>query len=49
MYANKVDKTPKEDDSPNNKVNTEGNWTVKSFNAPTEIAHNDSEVNLGEE
>ena len=55
MYANKVikvDKSLKEeqkDHSPADKVNTDGNWTVKSYEEPTEVAHNDSEVNIGEE
>jgi hypothetical protein len=30
--------------SPTYVGNTDGNWTVKSFNAPIEIAHNDSEA-----
>ena len=53
MYANKVEKMENnvieenvELASPSiyqGNTNTDGNWTVKSLNAPTEIAHNDSE------
>ena len=54
MYANKVkvEKTVIEaskDDSPNVDGKTDGNWTIKSLNAPTEIAHNDSEVVIFED